>query len=247
MAQGRTLNTQEDIIATGQALEREKGVGMVTAWDVFKALGSKGKYSRIEELWNQHLSSRTTAPIAEADELPEQLVIGIESALATAATGIRALCAAANARQTASHVRQVQSMDSHHADVVAAYNIKVESLEKAFAARGEELSHLAHREEELMEELERERVLRRAAEEAAARATRLPWSLPVVGDHVPLVSPLRTIPVELDGRPAPDASQARRNTVRRAKSAPTAEDTVPYMPGIVSGAAPDPNQLDMGL
>ncbi len=59
----KALFQDQDIVAAGERLRAERPGGLVSAWDVLKALGGRGKLERVERIW--------TARLAEAAEVAE--------------------------------------------------------------------------------------------------------------------------------------------------------------------------------
>ncbi|TNC51099.1 hypothetical protein FHG66_05975 [Rubellimicrobium rubrum] len=248
MGQGHAIYREDYIIAAGEALEHKKG-SAVSAWEVFDSLGKRGKFERVEKIWAVHVGSRNVTAATVADDLPEQFVTGLDQAIGVAATSIRALMAGESARQTASHLRQIQRLESQHADEITKCEDKIAALKEENANWSAEVSRLGDREEELTRELERERDLRRKAEDAASRALPLPWPLPILGDRVPLVSPIRLAPPSPSDRPVPLVDRFRRDPSRsEARWSTTGDDA---SEGSNSETPPtssaDPNQMELPI
>ena len=247
MGQKHTLHTPEEIIAAGGALEAANPGKTVTAWEIHKKLGGRGNYPRLERIWEEHVATSSSAPAQGPahHELPEQLVTGVATALETTLTAILSLMDHDAKRRTELYLGRMQVQDSQHANEMAR---KMEEN----ANWREEVIRLVAQVEELTRDLEQERALRRAAEQAAqeaAAARTVTWRLPVVGESIPLVSPTRVAPLERPVRPEPIASRHRRGSSR--SEAHHAEAT--EVPAVISerGIPPvlpaDPDQIELPI
>lgn len=68
----RSIHTAEDIIEAGEKLKSADG-GTAEAWEVFKSLGSRGKFDRVREIWDGHVAAKSAAPATSEADLAVQL------------------------------------------------------------------------------------------------------------------------------------------------------------------------------
>jgi hypothetical protein len=61
----KAIFQDSDIIAAGERLRAERPGGLVSAWDILKALGGRGKLERVERIW-----AARVAEVAEVAEAP---------------------------------------------------------------------------------------------------------------------------------------------------------------------------------
>jgi hypothetical protein len=55
----KPLYSLEDIIAAGEQLEAGAAGASVLPWEVFQALGGRGKYDRVRDIWKDHVTARS--------------------------------------------------------------------------------------------------------------------------------------------------------------------------------------------
>ena len=65
----KAIYTDADIITAGERLRSERPGGLVSPWDILKALGSRGKFERVERIWSTHIAE--AAEVAEAPAVVE--------------------------------------------------------------------------------------------------------------------------------------------------------------------------------
>lgn len=109
----RSIHTAENIIEAGEKLKSADG-GTVEAWEVFKSLGSRGKFDRVREIWDGHVAAKSAAPASGEADLPDDIECGIETAMKSFVADIRRPLAAHLLQLTADHVRQLQLLQKQH-------------------------------------------------------------------------------------------------------------------------------------
>ena len=109
-----TINTHDVIISAGEELEAANPTTVVEPWEVFKALGSRGKFDRVRDIWTAHQASRVEAPTVESEELPSDVTAALSAGLAILDATIRKLFAAYAQGLTSDHVRQMQLAQNQH-------------------------------------------------------------------------------------------------------------------------------------
>ena len=264
MSKSKALHSPEEIIAKGEEIERIQGPG-VEPWTIYRELGGRGNFRRLEEIWKGHVASRAGLPTRAdpegpaVDELPEAIAAGLDMALEGARTAVRALFVGEDQRRTAASVRQAQATECRHADELADRDRQV-AYWRAQAIEASDLLDDLHEEldaakawaEHLEEELddtaaEREEARREVASlKLVLNARRL--DLPVRGATEPLVSSVR-VPVAPEGlRPEP-LSEASRRALGRTKTAKAVGEAATPDPAALPPAGSDvlPGQLAMPL
>lgn len=116
----KPIHTDEEIIREGESLmsklDRE-----VSATDIHKALGGKGKYSRIRDLWDAYMDSREEEQEADIP-LPEECQDGIaeaasslQNSMETLVRGLIMRMSEQNVRQSALRERDFALLEAEHA------------------------------------------------------------------------------------------------------------------------------------
>lgn len=109
-----TIHTEGEIIAAGEALERQEG--RVEPYKIFKALGGRGRFDRVREVWERHVAGRGRPNKATpASGLPENLGAGIAKHVVILMEELNKVFGAHDAAVTADHVAQIQLVQRQHA------------------------------------------------------------------------------------------------------------------------------------
>ncbi len=90
----RAIYRDVDIIAAGERLRAERPGGVVSPWDIIKALGGRGKLERIERIWLAHLDETEETAVAPAiveTPLPPRLAETRDADLARVASSLAAV------------------------------------------------------------------------------------------------------------------------------------------------------------
>lgn len=103
----RPLHSNDDIIAEGEALEA-KTDGPVEAWQVFQALGGRGKFDRVRTIWEGHVAARSAAPATSCEDLPPEVDAEISRALDGLNGAIRQLFVKFAAKRMQDTARQLE-------------------------------------------------------------------------------------------------------------------------------------------
>jgi hypothetical protein len=134
-----------EIIAAGETIERQEGC--VEPWKLFKALGGRGRYDRVREVWERHLASRgRPKAAATAAALPEPLANGIARQVCILMESLNEHFAEHDAAVTADHVAQLQLMQRQHANELEAKADEVQFWRERAAALEVEVDELRARE-----------------------------------------------------------------------------------------------------
>ena len=141
----KAIFSEEDIIKAGQALENQLG-RPVSAWEVFKEMGQRGKLSRFQEVWEAHAADKSAEAVQEI-ALPTDVETRLETALKALRdefTNVRA-----------GIVRELQEEHLRQTDLARRDHMNQESilLNKVEAMSGE-LEFMRTRVKELEEEAE---------------------------------------------------------------------------------------------
>lgn len=127
----KPIHTDEDIIQTGEALIAKLGRD-VTATDIHKELGGKGKYARIRDLWDAHQEAREEVQDAEIP-LPDECQERISEAAASLQRSMEALVRSMILRMTEQSVRQSAIRDRDFALMETEHARQVRSMEAEIA------------------------------------------------------------------------------------------------------------------
>lgn len=134
----KAIHTRDAIIAAGQKLEIDNPGSNIEPWEIYKSLGSVGKFARLEDIWKAHQASLERQPSVEREELPSDIDENLNVGLETLGTTVRQLFATYAAGLMADHVRQMQLAQKHHMDDVTKLRSQVEFwMETAFEAKEE--------------------------------------------------------------------------------------------------------------
>jgi chromosome segregation ATPase len=90
----RAIYTDADIIVAGDRLRSERPGGLVSAWDILKALGGRGKLDRVERIWSARLAEAVevaAAPAVVETPLPPRLAEARDADLVQVATSLEAV------------------------------------------------------------------------------------------------------------------------------------------------------------
>ncbi|HDY94316.1 hypothetical protein LCGC14_0136960 [marine sediment metagenome] len=110
----KTINTHDAIIATGEELEAANPAAAIEPWEVYKALGSRGKFDRVRDIWTAHQASRVVGPAVESEELPSDVTAALSAGLAILDSTIQKLFSGYVQGLTSDHVRQMQLAQNQH-------------------------------------------------------------------------------------------------------------------------------------
>lgn len=122
----KPLYSLEDIIAAGEQLEAGAAGASVLPWEVFQALGGRGKYDRVREIWEGHVAARSTTPVSSATDLPAEVDAAIVRSLDTLGASIRQLFMSHFAGLAADHVQHLQLAHKQHANELASQGRELE-------------------------------------------------------------------------------------------------------------------------
>ena len=122
----KAIYSNGDIITAGEQLKAASAGIPVLAWEVFQALGGKGKYDRVREIWEGHLTAHSASPMSQMEELPADVDAAIVGGLDTLGASIRQLFLSHFAGLVADHVRQLQLVHKQHSDELASQGRELE-------------------------------------------------------------------------------------------------------------------------
>lgn len=103
----KPLYTQDRIIAAGEDLETETD-DPVEAWQVFQALGGRGRFDRVRAIWEGHVAARSAAPATVSEELPFEVDAELSRALDVLNGAIRQLFIKSAANRMQDTARQLE-------------------------------------------------------------------------------------------------------------------------------------------
>ncbi|MCK0138654.1 hypothetical protein [Aliiroseovarius sp. F47248L] len=127
------IHSDEDIIAKGTSLTAQLG-REISATDLFKALGSKGKFSRVRDLWEEHMASREEEQLAEfplpdsTQALIQTAVSALEQSMVSMLRGEISRLTDQNIRHLALRERDFAMLESEHANTVKKLNTQITDL-----------------------------------------------------------------------------------------------------------------------
>lgn len=124
---GKAINSEEVIIAKGEELSKAKGE-QVTSWEIHAALGVKGNYQRLENIWVEHLKQKALQVQAPEFVLPEHAAGVISDLTDTLRRGVETLVQGVMTKMADQNMRQAAAM-------CQSYDIDIE-------AKSKELRHL---------------------------------------------------------------------------------------------------------
>ena len=136
-----TINSHEDIITAGERLEAQSGA-TVEAWEVFKDLGSRGKFDRVRDIWDGHTAARSAAPTATVGDLPADVEAALDTALSTLGVAIRRQFSDHVAGLIADHVRQMQLAHTQYAGGLAKQSAQTDYWRDVALERQEQIERL---------------------------------------------------------------------------------------------------------
>jgi hypothetical protein len=122
----KPLYSLEDIISAGEQLEAGAAGASVLPWEVFQALGGRGKYDRVRDIWEDHVTARSSSPVSQATDLPADVDAEIARNLDTLGASIRQLFVTHFAGLAADHVRHLQLAHKQRADELASQGRELE-------------------------------------------------------------------------------------------------------------------------
>jgi|GEM_PF-2997712 len=122
----KALYSNEDIITAGEQLKAAAAGAPVLPWEVFQALGGRGKYDRVRDIWEGHVAARSSSPVSQTAELPAEVDAAIVGGLDDLGASIRQLFLSHFAGLAADHVRQLQIVHKQHADDLARQGRELE-------------------------------------------------------------------------------------------------------------------------
>jgi hypothetical protein len=128
------IHSDEDIIAKGTNLKAQIG-REISATDLFKALGSKGKFSRVRDIWEEHMASREEEQQLAEVPLPESAQALIQTAVAALEQSMEAMLRGEIARLTDQNLRHFAfrerdfaMLEAEHANTVKRLNRQIADL-----------------------------------------------------------------------------------------------------------------------
>jgi hypothetical protein len=122
----KAIFSKEDIIKAGQALEKQEGRS-VSGWEVFKAMGEKGKLSRFSEVWESHSANKTVQTIQEVT-LPVDVEESLEAALLALRGEFTGVLSGIIRELQEEHLRQSELARRDHLNQEAILLNKVETM-----------------------------------------------------------------------------------------------------------------------
>lgn len=125
------INSDEKVIETGETLEKKLG-REISATDIHKAFGGKGKFARIRDIWEDHLATREDE-MHEDIPLPENVQVQISKAASTFEKSMQNMARDLIARMTDQAVRQFALKERDFAMLEAEHATKVKALEADIA------------------------------------------------------------------------------------------------------------------
>ncbi len=142
----KPIHTDEAIIRQGESLISELG-REVSATDIHRALGSKGKYSRVRDLWDAYKESRDEDQEADIP-LPEECQDRIAEAASSLQSSMSALMRGMIVRMTEQNVRQSVLRERDFALIEAEHAKHVRMLEEEITYLTECLDEIAAQDED---------------------------------------------------------------------------------------------------
>jgi len=112
----KPLYSHEEIIAAGESLDKEAGGNPVEPWEVFRALGARGKFDRVRDIWENHVASRSSTPSVREQELPAEVDAAITRALEAVGAAIRQQFIEHASGLVVDHVHQMRLAQKQHAE-----------------------------------------------------------------------------------------------------------------------------------
>ncbi|PVA05345.1 hypothetical protein DC363_15090 [Thalassorhabdomicrobium marinisediminis] len=142
----KPIYTNAEIIEAGENLLLRRG-SEVSATDIHKELGGKGKYSRVRNLWEAHCATREEEQ-SNDDPLPDEVQEQIDQAIVGLEKSMRDLVQAQISRMTEQSVRQFAIRERDFVLLEKANAKKVQALEAEIAYLTERLDEFCATEEE---------------------------------------------------------------------------------------------------
>ncbi|TMM55122.1 hypothetical protein FDT80_06020 [Sulfitobacter sabulilitoris] len=202
----KPIHTDQEIIQAGESL-MSKFDREVSATDIHKALGGKGKYSRIRALWDAHKESREEEQEADIP-LPEECQDRIAEAASSLQASMESLVRSLIVRMTEQNVRQSALRERDFALLEAEHAKHVQILE-------EEITYLTDCLDEIEAQSDDETPINETADpEPSAPSLPAPASA-AVAQAAPRKSPNR--PVK---KTRPAARKAVRSSPAKPKKSP---------------------------
>ncbi|PVA07515.1 hypothetical protein DC363_02460 [Thalassorhabdomicrobium marinisediminis] len=200
----KPIYTDAEIIEAGENLLVRRG-GEVSATDIHKELGGKGKYARVRDLWETHCITRDEEQ-SNDDPLPDEVQEQIDRAIAGLEQSMQNLVQAQIARMTEQSIRQFAIRDRDFVVLERSHAKKVQTLEAEIAYLTERLDGFSAAEEEEHVSENADRAHERSASAKPAPAPVAPEAARKTPDR----------PLPKTHRPAQKA--ARQSSVRPRKS-----------------------------
>ncbi len=128
------IHSDEDIIAKGTTLTAQLG-REISATDLFKALGNKGKFSRVRDIWEEHMASQEEEQQLNEVPLPDSTHALIQTAIAALEQSMEAMLRGEIARLTDQNLRHLAlrerdfaMLEAEHANTVKRLNRQIADL-----------------------------------------------------------------------------------------------------------------------
>lgn len=128
------IHSDEDIIAKGTILTAQLG-REISATDLYKALGNKGKFSRVREIWEEHMASREEEQQLAEVPLPDSAQALIQVAVAALEQSVEAMLRGEIARLTDQNLRHLAlrerdfaMLEAEHTNTVKKLNTEIADL-----------------------------------------------------------------------------------------------------------------------
>ncbi|WP_037256186.1 hypothetical protein [Roseobacter sp. SK209-2-6] len=202
----KAIFSEEDIIKAGQALEKKLG-RPVSAWEVFKEMGQRGKLSRFQEVWEAHAADKS-AEAVQVTVLPTDVETRLETALTAFRDEFTSVLGGIVRELQEEHLRQTDLARRDHMNQEPVLLNKVEAMSG-------ELEFMRNRVKEL--EKEAEEVTAAEAPSDAPAEPSAPAKAPVAAAKAAPKSPNRPVKnsqVKKTSRPAPPKPKPTQQQAR---------------------------------
>lgn len=200
------IHSDEDIIAKGTTLKAQIG-REISATDLFKALGSKGKFSRVRDIWEEHMASREEEQQLAEVPLPDRAQVLIQTAVAALEQSMEAMLRGEIARLTDQNIRHLAlrerdfaMLEAEHANTVKKLNTQIAELTQCLDDLSEE-AEISETEAPVAEPVE-PAAAKPALAKGAQRAARKSPNRPVKKTLAP-----RKVGRPLRSKPTPEPTQ----------------------------------------
>lgn len=138
----KPIFTNDQIIKAGEALERETPGREIDAWRVYDRLGLRGKFERVQEIWNAHRDARkgNDSSVSEYEEpMPDQFRADLDKLFGDFGNGIEGLFKRYDSHISSQFNRQIRILQEDHSRVVAEVREELAFWQNRAAALEQEL------------------------------------------------------------------------------------------------------------